>query len=461
MALAVLSVLVVLGCGFGWVSLHRVGGANVITAAPAAASTTAGSGAQNILLVGLDTRTDAHGHPLPPDQLAALHAGSSSDGGDNTDTIIVVHIPAGGGAATAFSIPRDSYVTLAGDFGTHKINSAYTYGENTARTEFAAQGITGSALEVAAAEAGAREAIGTVQALTGLSITHYTAVNLAAFDAISNAVGGVQVCLAAPTQDDFSGADFPAGAQTITGAAALAFVRQRHGLPNGDLDRIRREQVFMAALSSKLLSAGILTNPIALGGILQAVDNDVVLDQHWDLLSFVEQLHGLSAGAVTFLTVPTGTTNLPTPEDGTAVAIDPAAVQTFIQNTINPPPPSDRTGPTAPAVSGRSASVDPDSSVDSVEGLEGSGQLGAPATGPSSRLAAFGPVPAEHAEIITAPVVSGPGIEPASDREPPAASWPITPAGDRRVGFASPANPAQDSPALQPPISADAIPCIN
>lgn len=464
MALAVLSALVVLACGAGWVSLHGVNGANVVAASAAA------DGAQNVLLVGLDTCTDAHGNPLPPDQLAALHAGSSSDGGDNTDTMIVVHIPAGGGAATAFSIPRDSYVQLAGDFGAHKINTASTYGENAARPQLAAQGMSGPELEAAAAEAGAKEAIATVQQLTGLTITHYAAINLAAFDAISNAAGGVQVCLAAPTRDDFSGADFPVGVQTISGASALAFVRQRHGLPNGDLDRIRRQQVFMAALSNKLLSAGTLTNPSAMGGILQAVDDDVVLDQNWDLLSFAEQLHGLSAGAVTFRTVPTGTTGLQTPDDGTAVAIDPTQVQAFIQNTVNPAPPPTTTAPPARP----QAPVHPDGSVDSIEVLNGSGQSGAASvTLDALTGAGFSPSdagdadtqptttidypPSDQADAATAQAVLGPGVVLIPDDKLSPGRPRVTLGTDRSAGAATPA-PAAPPP---PPISAAAIPCIN
>lgn len=467
MTLAVLSALVVLACGAGWVSLHGVGSANVVSASAAA------DGAQNVLLVGLDTRTDAHGNPLPADQLAALHAGGSSDGGDNTDTMIVVHIPAGGGAITAFSIPRDSYVQLAGDFGTHKINTAYTYGENTARAQLAAQGMSGPALQVAAAEAGAREAIDTVQNLTGLTITHYAAINLAAFDAISNAAGGVQVCLTAPTQDDFSGADFPAGVQTISGAAALAFVRQRHGLPNGDLDRIRRQQVFMAALSNKLLSAGTLTNPAAMGGILQAVDNDVVLDQNWNLLSFAEQLHGLSAGAVTFRTVPTGTTVLQTPEDGTAVAIDPTQVQAFIQNTIDPaPPPTTTAPPTLPQ-----APVHPDGSVDSVEVLNGSGQSGAASTTLDALTGAgFSPAdtadadtqptttieyaPSDQADAAAAQAVLGPGVVLIPDDQVSPGRLRVTLGTDQPAAGTGTSTSASSSAPPPPPITAAAIPCI-
>ena len=461
-----LSALVVLACGAGWVSLHGVNGADVISGGTLAAD------AQNILLVGLDTRTDAHGNPLPADALAALHAGSSSDGGDNTDTVIVIHVPAGGGAATAFSIPRDSYVQLAGDFGTHKINTAYTYGENAARPELAGQGLSGPQLEVAAADAGAKEAIATVQQLTGLTITHYAAINLAAFGAISNAAGGVQVCLAAPTQDTFSGANFPAGVQTISGAAALAFVRQRHGLPHGDLDRIRRQQVFMAALSNKLLSTGTLTDPSALGGILQAVDHDVVLDQNWDVLSFVEQLHGLSAGAVTFRTVPTGATDLPTAEDGTAVAIDPSEVQAFIQNAIDPAPPSSTTPPT-----GSQAPVHADGSVDSVEVLNGSGRGGAASTAMSELTGAgFSPsdtgdadirpsttieyAPSDEADAAAAATVLGVGAVLSPDDQLPPGRVRITLGTDRPAAGTGSSPPAWSSARPPPPITAAAVPCI-
>ncbi|MEV5721619.1 LCP family protein, partial [Amycolatopsis mediterranei] len=198
---------------------------------------------QNILLVGLDTRTDAEGNPLPQDLLDQLHAGSASDGGDNTDTMIVVHIPAGGEGATAFSIPRDSYVQLAGGFGKHKINSAYTYAQVAEASSLRAQGVSGAQLNVRAAQAGAKNAIKTVQQLTGLTINHFASVNLVGFYSISQVIGGVPVCLKQATRDSFSGADFPAGPQTVSGKEALSFVRQRHGLPDGDLDRVKRQQV--------------------------------------------------------------------------------------------------------------------------------------------------------------------------------------------------------------------------
>ena len=194
---AVLSLAVLVTVGYGWAQLHGSGvqlaTSDVITPRPGGTGAGGAAGAQNILLVGLDTRTDALGNPLPPAVLDALHAGVVADGGDSTDTMIVVHVPAGGGAVTGFPIPRDSYVDIPG-YGTHKINSAYAYGQNAARTTLSAQGLSGPVLAVQTAAAGARTAIATVEQLTGLRIDHYAAVNLAGFAAISQAVGGVPVC---------------------------------------------------------------------------------------------------------------------------------------------------------------------------------------------------------------------------------------------------------------------------
>ncbi|MDN5918294.1 MAG: LCP family protein, partial [Pseudonocardia sp.] len=248
-ALVALALLVLLGAA--WFYTQQLNGrltrADVISG-PGLSSD------QNILVVGVDSRTDAQGDPLPQQVLDQLHAGGSDDGGDNTDTMIVVHIPAGGGEATGFSIPRDSYVAIPG-YGTHKINSAYTYGHNAARDALRSRGVSGPALAVQSAAAGGRTAIATVEQLTGLTITHYAAINLAGFFGISQAVGGVPVCLVAPVDDSYSGAHFPAGPQTVQGAAALAFVRQRHGLPDGDLDRVRRQQEFIASMAHTVLSA--------------------------------------------------------------------------------------------------------------------------------------------------------------------------------------------------------------
>ena len=329
----VVTVAIMVGA-VGLVALRQTNGrlTTVDVIDPAASA----AGGENILLVGLDSRTDAEGNPLPAAVLSHLHAGTTLAGSDNTDTMIVVHVPAGGSSATAISIPRDSYVALAGGFGTHKINSAYAYGRNAAAKQLQVQGVGGPALEVQAGAAGAQTAIGTVEQLTGLPITHYAAVNMAGFADIAQAVGGVPVCLDAAVDDPASGADFPAGPQTLDGVQSLEFVRQRHGLPGGDLDRIRRQQAFLASVAHTVLSAGTLTDPARLTNLLDAVQRSVTIDAVWDLLSFAEQVRKLSSGDIRFETIPVVSTSLRTGSDGEAVQVDPAQVQAFVRAAVVP-----------------------------------------------------------------------------------------------------------------------------
>ncbi|MEV7555246.1 LCP family protein [Amycolatopsis sp. NPDC089917] len=339
-ALGLVSTAVLGVTGFAWTQLSRLD-AGIVTAdviAPSAQVPEGPAGAplqvaQNILLVGIDSRTGPDGNPLPQNVLDALHAGASDDGGDTTDTMIVVHIPAGGAAATAISIPRDSYVDIAGGFGKHKINSAYSRGKNAAMNSLRAQGLTGAQLEVKANEAAAKLTIQTIEQFTGLSINHYAAVNLAGFSALSEAVGGVEVCLKEPVQDKFSGASFPAGKQLLSGAQALAFVRQRHGLPS-DLDRIARQQAFLSSMAKTVLDAGTFTDPTRLSALIDAIQGSVVLDRGWDVLSFAQQLRGMSSGALKFQTIPVQSLSLPTPSDGDAVKVDPAAVKAFVKSAL-------------------------------------------------------------------------------------------------------------------------------
>jgi LCP family protein required for cell wall assembly len=343
-AIGLVSTVVLGVTGYAWTQLSRLDGA-IVTADVISPSGRLPEGpageplkvAQNILLVGLDSRTDANGNPLPQNVLDALHAGSGDDGGDTTDTMIVVHIPAGGAAATAISIPRDSYVDLAGGFGKHKINSAYSRGKNAAMSSLREQGLTGAQLEVKANEAGAKVAIQTVEQFTGLTINHYAAVNLAGFSALSEAVGGVEVCLKEPVRDKYSGASFPAGKQLLSGAQALAFVRQRHGLPNGDLDRIARQQAFLSSMARTVLDAGTFADPAKLSSLVGAIQGSVVLDSGWDVLSFAQQLRGMSSGALKFQTIPIQSLSLQTPSDGDAVKVDPVEVKAFVKAALTSP----------------------------------------------------------------------------------------------------------------------------
>jgi LCP family protein required for cell wall assembly len=291
---------------------------------------------QNILLVGVDSRTDSMGNPLPPKLLHKLHAGSQ--GGDLTDTIIVIHIPAGGRKAVGFSIPRDSYVDIAGPQGKHKVNAAYAYGKNSAMQRLKAEGLRGPELVRRAKNAGAQTTIATVENLTGLHIDHYAEVNLIGFYYVTKAIGGVPICLKAPTYDPHTGVRFRAGLQQVEGTRALAFVRQRHGVPHGDLGRIRRQQAFMASLADKVLSSGLLTSPRKLHHLVTAITRTVVLDKDWNVLAFAKQLQRLSAGNITFHTIPVGDTELHTRSDGLAVQVHPFRVRGYIQHVLHGTP---------------------------------------------------------------------------------------------------------------------------
>jgi LCP family protein required for cell wall assembly len=308
-----------------------------------------------ILLVGMDSRTDAHGNPLPRDVLDALVAGDA-DGKQNTDTMMVVHVPADPAKhAFAVSLPRDSYVDIAGGFGEHKLNSAYARGKN-------ASGST---------TAGRRTLIATVQQLTGLHIDHYAEIGLYAFSEITQAVGGVPVCLNNAVHDPYSGANFTAGQQVLRGIKALKFVRQRHGLPGGDLDRVRRQQAFLAGLANRLFSSGTLANPARVSGLVDALTKSVVLDRNWDLFAFARQVSSLTGDRIEFSTIPTIRPDLPTPYDGSAVEVVPAQVRAYFHELLDGSAqraPTDQAAPPAnkaekPTVRVRAGAIEPMSST--------------------------------------------------------------------------------------------------
>ncbi|GAB1513007.1 LCP family protein [Actinophytocola sp. KF-1] len=344
------SALVLSGTGYYWSQLSDFAD-QVTTVDVIAGSEDDGppiDGAVDILLVGMDSRTDPQGNPLSKQQLAILNAGKA-DGVLNTDTIMLVHIPVEGGKATGISIPRDSYVDIPG-YGKHKINSAYSRKKNDAMAALREQGVTDRrTLTVESNKEGAVSLITTVQQLTGVTIDHYAEVNLLGFYDITRAIGGIEVCLKAPVRDKDSGANFPAGRQTLSGAPALAFVRQRKGLPNGDIDRVARQQVFLAGMARKAFSAGLLApGSKTMAQLQQAVTKSVVLDQGWNIVEFAQQMVGFTGGNLTFQTIPHGDIGMPTP-DGKAVEVDPAEVKDFVRGVI---PDDDDATPDTPADGG-------------------------------------------------------------------------------------------------------------
>ena len=262
----------------------------------------AADGATDILLVGSDSRSDAEGNALTTDEINMLRAGDEEN--DNTDTIMVIRIPNDGSSATAVSIPRDTYIHDAKN-GNMKINGVYGTYKNEKKAELSQKGgIEGAKLEEESKNAGRKALMDTVSNLSGIKIEHYAEVGLLGFVLLTDAVGGVDVCLNEAVDDEFSGAKFKAGRQTLNGPDALSFVRQRHGLPRGDLDRVVRQQVFMASIVNKVLSSGTLSSPSKFADLSEAVRRSVKLDANLDPAQFAVQMQNLAGGNVQFSTIP-------------------------------------------------------------------------------------------------------------------------------------------------------------
>jgi LCP family protein required for cell wall assembly len=292
---------VVLGTGVAWTQVRSFeSGINHISSAALGGS--GEDGAIDILLVGIDSRTDAHGNPLSAEELATLRAGD--DVSTNTDTIILIRIPNNGTSATAISIPRDSYVEAPG-WGKMKINGVFGDVKLDRMKQLVeVEGEDPSVAEPQATEAGREMLIQTVADLTGVTVDHYAEIGLLGFSLITDALGGVNVCLNNPVYEPLSGADFPAGWQKLNGPQALSFVRQRHDLPRGDLDRVTRQQAFMASLAHEAISSKTLSSPATLGRLQDAVQRSVVISDGWDIMDFVNQLQNLAGGNVAFATIP-------------------------------------------------------------------------------------------------------------------------------------------------------------
>ncbi|MBS9534892.1 LCP family protein [Mycobacterium sp. M1] len=296
----VAAVAVVLGTGVAW-SQVRSFEDGIFHIAAMALGKGGADGAVDILLVGSDSRTDAHGNPLTPEELSALRVGD--DEATNTDTIILVRIPNNGRSATAISIPRDSYVDAPG-LGKTKINGVYGAVRLNTADELVESGMAPEEAQARGTAAGREALIQTVASLTGVTVDHYAEVGLLGFSLITDALGGVNVCLNGPVYEELSGADFPAGWQKLSGAQALSFVRQRHELPHGDLDRVRRQQAVMASLAHQVISGKTLSSPATLSRLQAAVQRSVVLSAGWDVMDFIKKLQDLAGGKVAFATIP-------------------------------------------------------------------------------------------------------------------------------------------------------------
>ncbi len=359
LALLATAVLTVTGVSY-WEAHGLLGGITVSRALGLDAPRSAG-GEANILLIGLDSRRDQEGNELPDYILDKLHAGDSSSGGYNTNTLILVHIGADN-RVVAFSIPRDDYVAVSGINGYDhiKIKEAYGLTKGQTEDELLEQGVTDKAeLERAGREAGREATLRAVRNLTGQPIDYFAEVNLAGFYDLAESLGGVDVCLNHAVYDEYSGADFPAGPQRLDATQALAFVRQRHGLENGDLDRTHRQQAFLLSVMHDLQDSGAFSNLDDFRSLMAVARKDIVLSQGWGEEQF-RRMASLAGGDVEFRTLPVVRyENI----DGQDVNIvDPAAIRAEISAAI--------AGSTVSTTTAQTREPDPDTVVAVVNATE-------------------------------------------------------------------------------------------
>ena len=344
--------------------VNAIGGSNVISGGPV-------TGAMNILLMGLESRTDYNGNILPGGLLHAMHAGSKQGvangvGGQDTNTLILIHIYAGGQKAVGISIPRDDWVTYpkAYDGQSHgKIDQAYGLAWAQSLSQTNNSKISKEQRYLQANEAGQSAAIDTVQALTGVHVDHFAEVNLAGFYELAHQFGGIEACLKSwnggqNLHDTNSGFNAPhAGYLHLDAAQSLAFVRERDNLPNGDLDRTHRQQAVIDYVIWKLKNEGILSSIGQLTSLINVAKKFVITDSGWQIFSFAGDMKSLTGKNLTFKTAPVITT------DGhmagqTVNLINPAQVKKFVQGTFYPPSPTARPTPTESSLAPGATTVD-------------------------------------------------------------------------------------------------------
>jgi LCP family protein required for cell wall assembly len=321
--------------------VSSIGGSHAINSGPSI-------GAQNILLMGLESRTDWNGNVLPNDILNALHAGSRQGvldgvGGNATNTLILIHIPAGGKKAIGFSIPRDDWVTFPQSYdgqSTGKIDQAYGFAlaEEEAQVKQQHPGMSQNQVAFQGNEAGRAAAVASVESLTGMHVDHFAEVNLDGFYELAKVLGGVQVCLKQPVAlDTYSGFYAKkAGYQHLNARMALAFVRQRHGLTNGDLDRTHRQQAFLDSIMQQLRTEGVLSDLTKINSLLSVAKQYVITDSGWNLLDFATQMRSLTSGNLSFHTLPI--TAYETIDGQAANQVNVPYIQQLIHNTFYPAP---------------------------------------------------------------------------------------------------------------------------
>jgi LCP family protein required for cell wall assembly len=295
------------------------------------------AGVQNWLLVGTDSRAGTGGE----------YSRGGPNQEDNSDTQILAHLSPDG-TTTLVSFPRDTYVPIPAYTDSHGV------------THPAHNGKMNSALPTG----GPSLLVHTLETVTGLRIDHYASVDLAGFKTMTDALGGVDVCVRASRyvetgvddtgrpyratnlDDPFSQFHAAPGTVHLDGEQALAFVRQRHGFPDGDLSRIRRQQTFLGAVVRTATSSRILSDPVTVTRLLNAATGVLTVDDQTsvnDLEALAGRLRGLAPAKVRFQTIPTHT---PSPgEQGadsrgfihgmSVLAYDPAQLAAFLRPLVD------------------------------------------------------------------------------------------------------------------------------
>ncbi|MFI1071793.1 LCP family protein [Streptomyces puniciscabiei] len=308
-----LSVIIVVTAGAGWWFYQHLNG-NIHSVALDGKGGTEKADAFgrtpiNILVMGSDGRTSKAD--------CALGGGCSKTGvqtGSNADVEMVVHISADRSNATVMSIPRDTMtrVPACKDSESGQSTSGY-YGQINSALQY------GPACQVA-----------TVHQLTGIPIDHFVKLDFSGVVKMSDAVGGVSVCVSDDVYDTYSHLKLSKGTHTLKGQAALEFVRSRHGFGDGsDLGRTISQHIFLSSMIRKFKSAGTLTDPTAVYGLADAATKALTVDDGLDsvkrLISLASDVNKVPTKRMTFTTMQTA----PDPNNKERVVVGPGARTLF------------------------------------------------------------------------------------------------------------------------------------
>jgi LCP family protein required for cell wall assembly len=344
-------------------------------------------GAMNILVMGLESRTDYDGNTLPNSLLTAMHAGNASAvsagevGAQDTDTLILVHIFAGGQKAVGFSIPRDDLVTYPHStfdgITQGKVDQAYDFAYNQSLGQTSASSMSQDQRYTLANQAGQQFEIDTVQSVTGVHVDHFVEVNLAGFFYLAQAFGGIEVCVVPWSGNDGGNlADSSSGWNAVADGynlkkggpqylhlaadQALAFVRARDTLPGIDIGRTKRQQAVIDYSIWELKHENVFSDLGRLNSLLSIASQYLRTDSTFNLFDFASNMRALTGGHVTFQTLPISGQVNEMPLNGSdqdVNTIDVPYIQQYVHNAFYPPPPSTqaaapkKTTPPAPAPS--------------------------------------------------------------------------------------------------------------